>query len=90
MRRTPKVPVSRALTDTRRYRRAMDINQDTFWARFGTTQSGGSRYEAEGRIPGPLSILLVLYENGRITDDDLAFAKTVIDATHQSHSGRIP
>ena len=35
-------------------------NQETFWRRFGVTQSGGSRYETGRDMPRPVSELLRL------------------------------
>jgi DNA-binding transcriptional regulator YiaG len=50
------------------------LNQTEFWARYGVTQSGGSRYESGRNIPKPLAILLWLHRSGRVTDKDLAEA----------------
>lgn len=50
-------------------------NQTQFWARFGVTQSRGSRFEMGMEIPPPVSILLNLYFNGVINDKDLQFAR---------------
>ncbi|MEX3944318.1 XRE family transcriptional regulator, partial [Paraburkholderia sp. BR10937] len=38
-------------------------SQRRFWARFGVTQSRGSRFESGAEIPPPVSILLGLYFN---------------------------
>lgn len=43
-----------------RLRQRMQLNQSQFWRRFGTTQSGGSRYESGRKPPGPVRILLTL------------------------------
>lgn len=43
-----------------RLRQRMQLNQSQFWRRFGTTQSGGSRYESGRKPPGPVRILLAL------------------------------
>lgn len=50
------------------------LNQKNFWARYGVTQSGGSRYESGRNIPKPLAILLHLHRSGKVTDKDLADA----------------
>ena len=50
------------------------INQLDFWARYGVTQSGGSRYESGRNIPKPLAILLWLHRSGKVTDKVLAEA----------------
>lgn len=46
-------------------------NQETFWRRFGVTQSGGSRYESGRNIPTPIAILVALWAAGKISEDDL-------------------
>lgn len=51
-----------------------NLNQTTFWTRYGVTQSGGSRYESGRNIPKPLAILLWLHRSGKVTDKDLAEA----------------
>ena len=55
-------------------RMKQNLNQTEFWARFGVTQSGGSRYESGRNIPKPLAILLWLHRSGKGTDTDLAEA----------------
>lgn len=52
-----------------------NLNQTAFWARYGVTQSGGSRYEAGRNIPKPLAILLWLHRSGKISDKELAEAQ---------------
>jgi hypothetical protein len=42
-----------------------------FWSRFGVTQSSGSRFETGVVIPPPVAILLRLYANGTLKDEDL-------------------
>src|SRR5215217_1794973 len=51
-------------------------NQTEFWARFGVTQSQGSRIEQGGWIPAPLAMLLNLYLDMRISDLDLESARS--------------
>ena len=58
--------------DLRNYRRTKHESQGLFWARFGVTQSRGSRFEQGAEIPKPVAILLDLYLNGILTDRDLA------------------
>jgi len=55
----------------RKYRKKIRESQDQFWARFGVTQSRGSRFEQGAEIPAPIIILLGLYFNGMVTDRDL-------------------
>lgn len=58
----------------RELRKARLENQTSFWAKFGVTQSRGSRFEMGTEIPPPVSILLNLYLNGVINDHDLVRA----------------
>lgn len=60
----------------REYRVARLENQTRFWSRFGVTQSRGSRFELGMEIPAPVSILLKLYLNGVIDDEDLISAQS--------------
>jgi hypothetical protein len=60
----------------REIRKARLENQTSFWAKFGVTQSRGSRFEMGTEIPQPVSILLNLYLNGVISDNDLDEAIT--------------
>jgi hypothetical protein len=46
-------------------------SQATFWARFGVTQSSGSRFETGLGVPPPVAILVKLYANGKLSDVDL-------------------
>jgi hypothetical protein len=55
----------------RQYRRTRRESQCRFWSRFGVTQSRGSRFEMGTEIPQPVAILLKLYLDGVITDNDL-------------------
>ena len=55
-------------------RKKENLNQKDFWARYGVTQSGGSRYESGRNLPKPLAILLWLNRSGKVTDKDLAEA----------------
>ncbi|MBI5429186.1 MAG: hypothetical protein HY938_01875 [Nitrosomonadales bacterium] len=55
----------------REYRRTRRESQCSFWSRFGVTQSRGSRFEMGAEIPQPVAILLKLYLDGVITDNDL-------------------
>lgn len=55
-------------------RKKQNSNQTEFWARFGVTQSGGSRYESGRNISKPLAILLGLHRSGKVTEKELAEA----------------
>lgn len=68
--RRPKA-VKLNLADIAAYRRMRGENQAQFWTRFGVTQSGGSRYESGRALPKPVRILLTLFAEGKLTDDDL-------------------
>lgn len=60
-----------------KYRKEIRESQGLFWARFGVTQSRGSRFEkGASEIPTPVAILLGLYFNGVVTDSDLKQAGT--------------
>ncbi|MCU1737887.1 MULTISPECIES: helix-turn-helix domain-containing protein [Pseudomonas] len=54
-----------------RYRLEAGISQTDFWAKFGVTQSVGSRIETSGRMLIPLYFLVRLYFSGVVVDDDL-------------------
>ncbi|OPB06980.1 MULTISPECIES: helix-turn-helix domain-containing protein [Pseudomonas] len=53
------------------FRTKKGMTQADFWAKFGVTQSSGSRIEKTGRMLVPLYMLLRLYCAGVIADDDL-------------------
>ncbi|WP_308112736.1 MULTISPECIES: XRE family transcriptional regulator [Paraburkholderia] len=57
------------------YRKAKKESQMRFWARFGVSQSQGSRIECGAGIPESVSILLGLYFIEAICDEDLGRAK---------------
>lgn len=46
-------------------------SQATFWARFGVTQSSGSRFETGVGVPPPVALLVRLYASGKLSDGDL-------------------
>jgi hypothetical protein len=60
------------------YRKMKKESQRRFWARFGVTQSRGSRFESGAEIPPPVSILLGLYLLKTVSDSDLGRAERVI------------
>lgn len=59
----------------REYRLARNENQAEFWARFGATQSAGSRFENQSPIPDSLALLLTLFLTGVIDDKALDRAR---------------
>ncbi len=63
-------------SDLREYRKSLRETQFCFWSRFGVTQSRGSRFEMGAEIPSPVAILLKLFMEGVITDQDLSGAPT--------------
>ena len=66
------------LSNPEEIRKSKGENQTEFWARFGITQSGGSRYEG-GRAPArPTQLLMALYLTNKITDEDLDEAAKAI------------
>jgi hypothetical protein len=60
------------------YRKKKKESQRRFWARFGVTQSRGSRFESGAEIPAPVSILLGLYFTKTVSDADLGRADRVL------------
>src|ERR1700742_2091479 len=60
------------------YRKKKKESQRRLWARFGVTQSRGSRFESGAEIPAPVSILLGLYFTKTISDGDLGRAERVL------------
>jgi hypothetical protein len=83
MGRPKAIKPSAALTQPKGYRAKRDENQSEFWMRFGVTQSGGSRYENERTIPDPVALLLVLFDQGKISHEDLLAAGLVVDASRR-------
>ncbi|WP_245983243.1 helix-turn-helix domain-containing protein [Trinickia fusca] len=66
------------------YRKQVKESQKTFWSRFGVTQSRGSRFELGANIPKPVMILLRLYFEERITDDDISSVTQKRTPAHRS------
>jgi transcriptional regulator with XRE-family HTH domain len=53
-----KLPITSVqVLDTRQ---RLDLNQKEFWSRVGVTQSGGSRYENDRKIPKPVQSLMMI------------------------------
>lgn len=73
-----KAKPSKALSDIRKHRRLAGLNQRDFWAKYGITQSGGSRYETGRDMPNSTSILIVLQEQGLLSDEQLAAALQIV------------
>ena len=55
----------------RQFRISKRESQATFWARFGVTQSSGSRFETGLGVPPPVALLVKLYVEGKLSDGDL-------------------
>jgi hypothetical protein len=55
----------------RQFRISKRESQSTFWARFGVTQSSGSRFETGLGVPPPVALLVKLYQAGKLSDGDL-------------------
>ncbi len=55
----------------RQFRISKRESQATFWARFGVTQSSGSRFETGLGVPPPVALLVKLYVDGKVSDGDL-------------------
>ncbi|CAG4890224.1 helix-turn-helix domain-containing protein [Paraburkholderia saeva] len=72
----PSSPVDRVLIIA--FRKKKKESQRRFWARFGVTQSRGSRFESGAEIPAPVAILLGLYFTKTISDSDLGRAERAL------------
>lgn len=57
--------------ELKRLRTSKRESQEKFWARFGVTQSSGSRFETGLGIPPPVALLVKLYADGKLSDADL-------------------
>jgi hypothetical protein len=69
------------------------LNQQEFWSAIGVTQSGGSRYENDRRIPKPVMELLRLrYQMGikldGITEDNAAVVRAIASGELDTESLR--
>jgi len=69
----PAAPImaSTPHAELKKFRISKRESQEKFWARFGVTQSSGSRFETGLGIPPPVAILVKLYVKGRLSDGDL-------------------
>jgi DNA-binding transcriptional regulator YiaG len=72
----PRALPRNPLADIRAYRTALGENQATFWARFGATQSGGSRYESGREMPTPTAMLVLAFAGGLLDDGELKRLKS--------------
>lgn len=76
MSRIPARLATRAASEQLRWlRQSLRETQSEFWARFGVTQSQGSRIEQGSWMPATLALLLALYLEMHISDTDLAAAR---------------
>ena len=76
-----------ALTNVKAFRTELGMNQTQFWPLFGTTQSGGSRYEHNREIPEPVAMLLVLFSSGVISKEDLEEAAGTVEKSRGKQFG---
>lgn len=49
----------------RNLRKSRGLTQTEFWTRIGITQSAGSRYETNRRVPAPVNLLLTLVHDSK-------------------------
>jgi len=77
----PKAKPSKALSDIRRHRLGTGDKQTDFWPKYGTKQSTGSRYESGKHVPNALAILIVLQDQGVLSDEQLASALAIVKAS---------
>jgi hypothetical protein len=66
-----ETPALRQHVELKQFRISRRESQEKFWARFGVTQSSGSRFETGLGIPPPVALLVRLYLDGKLTDADL-------------------
>lgn len=53
------------ISNYRKLRLKLDLNQTEFWSRLGVTQSGGSRYEDGRKVPKAVAVLAhLIYVKG--------------------------
>ncbi len=64
-------PTPRPHIELKQFRLSRRESQEKFWARFGVTQSSGSRFETGLGIPPPVALLVKLYLDGKLSDADL-------------------
>jgi len=69
--------------DARAMRDRLDVNQHDFWGAIGVTQSGGSRYENERRMPKPVAELVRLHydlgiDTRKINDRNAAAIRAIL------------
>ena len=57
--KSPKKP-KKIVINAKAEREASGLNQHDFWAKYGVTQSGGSRYESGRTIPKPVRMLMAI------------------------------
>ena len=76
-----KAKVSKVLQDPKAARIALNQNQSEFWSALGVTQSGGSRYENGRGMPTPLAILMVLREQGLVSNEQLEELQRTVAAS---------
>jgi transcriptional regulator with XRE-family HTH domain len=89
MSRIPMRLARRAVNEQLRWLRlSLRETQSEFWARFGITQSQGSRIEQGGCMPAPLAILLALYLDMHISEVDLATARRRVSLFGRNQPGR--
>ena len=79
--------------DPRALRIQLDLNQQEFWSAIGVTQSGGSRYENDRRIPKPVMELLRLrYQLGikleGITEENATVVRAIASGELDTESLR--
>ena len=57
------------------HRRNLNQNQSEFWARYGLSQSGGSRYESGRKLPKPVRLLIAMELGLSLDDANILLAK---------------
>jgi DNA-binding transcriptional regulator YiaG len=55
-----KLSATKLSTDWGAVRRKLGLSQSEFWGPIGVTQSGGSRYENDRKVPRPVDKMLTI------------------------------
>lgn len=67
------------LSDIRSHRKRCNLNQTEYWRLYGTSQSGGCRYEQSREPPRPVLLLMALVAMGRVSNHDLVKADAYVE-----------
>jgi hypothetical protein len=74
------------ISNLKKLRLSWNESQTKFWCRFGVTQSRGSRFEKGIGIPHSVAMLMDLYFEDKVSDNDLLRARTISDQPKELQS----